>query len=57
MGTALEEHPEFFETEGVFRPGNMVDYLLTQAESDTKVSQVLLLLLLLSDSGSKAWWR
>ncbi|CAM9180845.1 unnamed protein product [Scytosiphon promiscuus] len=36
LGTALEEHPEFFETEGVFRPGNMVDYLLTQVEPDTK---------------------
>lgn len=41
MGTALEQHPEYFETEGVFRPGNMVDYLLKQAlDKDTKVCGV-----------------
>lgn len=39
LGTALEQHPEYFETEGVFRPGNMVDYLLKQADADTKVAR------------------
>lgn len=38
LGTALEQHPEFFESGGIFRPGNMVDYLLAQAAPDTKVS-------------------
>ncbi|CAM9674078.1 unnamed protein product [Laminaria digitata] len=38
LGTALEQHPEYFESGGVFRPGNMVDYLLAQAAPDTKVS-------------------
>lgn len=37
LGEAIEQHPEFFETGGVFRPGNMVDYLRAQAESGTKV--------------------
>lgn len=37
LGTALEQHPEYFETGGVFRPGNMVDYLLGQADAETKV--------------------
>ncbi|CAM9747486.1 unnamed protein product, partial [Sphacelaria rigidula] len=36
LGVAMEQHPEFFEAGGVFRPGNMVDYLLTQTEPGTK---------------------
>ncbi|CAN0018382.1 unnamed protein product [Ectocarpus sp. 4 AP-2014] len=40
LGTALEEHPEFFETGGVFRPGNMVDYLLAEASDDSKTVSI-----------------
>ncbi|CAM9784869.1 unnamed protein product, partial [Choristocarpus tenellus] len=36
LGAAIEQHPEFFETGGVFRPGNMVDYLLAEADATTK---------------------
>lgn len=41
MGTALEQHPMLFETDGVFRPGNMVDYLVGQTDADTKVTVLL----------------
>lgn len=38
LGEAMEEHPAFFEGEGgIFRPGNMVDCLLNQADPLTKV--------------------
>eukprot|EP00903_Cladosiphon_okamuranus_P015737 g14525.t1 len=40
LGTALEQHPEYFETAGVFRPGNMVDFLLKQADADTKTVSI-----------------
>ncbi|CAM9237566.1 unnamed protein product [Discosporangium mesarthrocarpum] len=36
LGVAIEEHPEYFEVGGVFRPGNMVDYLTGQADANTK---------------------
>lgn len=37
MGTSLEEHPEFFGTE-VPRPGNLLDYVLKNANAKNEVS-------------------
>jgi hypothetical protein len=28
LGDALKNHPNFFERDGIFRPGNMIDYLI-----------------------------
>ncbi|KAG5191911.1 hypothetical protein JKP88DRAFT_261810 [Tribonema minus] len=38
LGSALLQHPQYFEREGLFRPGNMVDYLFAQAGEDGSVS-------------------
>jgi Protein of unknown function (DUF1688) len=32
LGAALLEHPEYFERNGISRPGNLVDYLLAQVD-------------------------
>lgn len=56
MGNSIEQHPEYFKIDGAFRPGNMVDYLLTQADPTTKVRNFYLLV---NDSPyiSNRWYR
>ncbi|CAM9628424.1 unnamed protein product [Chrysoparadoxa australica] len=38
LGSSLEEHPSYFERGGIFRPGNLVDYMFSKADGDGCVS-------------------
>jgi Protein of unknown function (DUF1688) len=40
LGAALLEHPEYFERNGISRPGNLVDYLLSQVQLQQQLNSV-----------------